>query len=208
MSAELKAVDSLELSAEDQARARFYALIGRLFYGASDSDLLEAIGRERGSVDADAGDSTAALAQPWQMLQKACRHANLAVIGQEHDSLFIGVGRAEVTPYTSHYVATDAADRHLVALRQQLAAWGLMRRNMVFEMEDHISGVCDVMRFLIEQDFPPAEQRLFFERFVFPGTIRFCDALTAAPSADFYKVVSLFVRAFLEVEKAAFEMIE
>jgi TorA maturation chaperone TorD len=208
MSTESKAIDSMELSAEDQARAGCYALIGRLFYDAPDRSLLEGIARERGAFDTGRGNAPGALAQALQSLQAACAGADPATVSQEHDMLFVGVGRAEVTPYTSYYVTSTVADRHLVALREQLAEWGLTRRNMTFELEDHIAGVCDVMRFLIEQGVALEEQELFFERFMYPEALAFCDAVTRAPSAGFYKELANFTRIFLEVEKTAFEMIE
>jgi TorA maturation chaperone TorD len=208
MNTELKAVDSMELSVEDQARAGCYALIGRLFYDAPDRRLLEGIARERGAFEADLGHPPGALAQALQSLQAACAGADPSAISQEHDALFVGVGRAEVTPYTSYYVSSTGADRHLVALREQLASWGLTRRNMTFELEDHIAGVCDVMRFLIEQGITLQEQQLFFERFMYPGALAFCDAVTQAPSAAFYKEPANFMRVFLEIEKTAFEMMD
>jgi TorA maturation chaperone TorD len=50
------------------------------------------------------------------------------------------------------------------------------------------------------------EQRKFFERFVYPGATAFCAAVTASPKARFYAPVARFARAFLDIEKAAFEM--
>jgi TorA maturation chaperone TorD len=203
-----KAVDSMELSVEDQARAGCYALVGRLFYDAPDRSLLEGIAKERSAFDTDAGSSPGAFAQALQSLQAACAGADPAAVSQEHDMLFVGVGRAQVTPYTSFYVTSTGADRHLVALREQLALWGLTRRDMTFELEDHIAGVCDVMRYLIEQEFALEEQRLFFERFMYPGALAFCDSVTQAPSAGFYKELANFMRIFLEVEKTAFDMMD
>lgn len=208
MSAESKAIDSVEISVEDQGRAGCYALIGRLFYGAPDRSLLKGIASARGGTDADAGNPPGALAQALQSLQTACAGADPAALSHEHDTLFVGVGRAEVTPYVSYYLTSTAADRHLVALREQLAVWGLTRRNMTFELEDHIAAVCDVMRFLIEQGVALEEQQLFFERFVYSGAVAFCNAIIQAPSAAFYKELANFMRVFLEIEKTAFEMMD
>ena len=195
-----KAAES-QILEEDAARANLYALVGRLFYDAPDAIFLAEICREAQGSE----ESEGPLAEAWRALRDAGKTAYPVVIKQEYDTLFVGVGRAEVTPYTSHYVP-GAADHHLVRLREQLAAWGLARRGNAFEMEDHVSGVIDVMRFLIEEQHPLADQQRFFESFVYPGAIPFFAAVRQTPSADFYKPVAAFAQAFLEVEKAAFDM--
>lgn len=189
-------------SEEDAARAHCYALIGRLFHDAPDSILLAQLCR----ADSAAGADGAPLAQAWRALKDACVTAYPAVLKQEYDTLFVGVGKSEVTPYTSHYVRDIAPDRHLVRLRQQLEQFGLGRRTAAFEVEDHVSGVCDVMRFLIESARPLSEQRLFFKEFVYPGATAFCDAVKGATSASFYRHVAAYSRAFFEIEREAFEM--
>jgi TorA maturation chaperone TorD len=191
------------VSEEDAARGNIYALIGRLFHDAPDSILLAQMCRaEVAGPDTDASPLEAA----WAALGGACATAYPAVLKQEFDTLLVGVGRAEVTPYTSHYVRDTAPDRHLVRLRQQMEQFGLARRSAAFEVEDHISGVCDVMRLLIEDARPLSEQRLFFKEFVYPAAAAFCDAVAGATSASFYRHVARFARAFFEVEREALEM--
>jgi TorA maturation chaperone TorD len=64
------------------------------------------------------------------------------------------------------------------------------------------------MRFAIAvQQRSAEEQRDFFERFIYRGAIRFCDAVTASKTARFYLHGARFARAFFEIEKAAFEMV-
>lgn len=189
-------------SEEDAARAHLYALIGRLFHDAPDSILLAQLCR----ADSAGGADDAPLAQAWRALRDACGTAYPAVLKQEYDTLFVGPGKSEVTPYTSHFIRDNSPDRHLVRLRQQLEQLGLGRRTAASEVEDHVSGVCDVMRFLIEGVRPLSEQRLFFKEFVYPGAIGFCDAVKKATSASFYRYVAGFARAFLDVEREAFEM--
>jgi TorA maturation chaperone TorD len=191
------------LDAEDRARANLYGLVSRLFYGPPDPNLLAEICR--GGKAEGAGQQGVAFAAAWHALQEACLSAFPAVVRQEYDSLFIGAGRAEVTPYLSAYAEPASPDRHLVRLRDQLAAWGLARRQSVFEVEDHISGVSDVMRLLIEDRHSLVEQQLFFAGFVYPGALRFCAGVQGASSASFYKHVGGFTQSFLELENAAFE---
>ncbi len=189
---------------EERARANIYALLGRLFYAGPDADLTAYVCANGGSADEAAG--AAALAQSWHALQTACKTVDVDAARHEHDTLFVGVGKSEVTPYTSHYIPDSAPDRHLVALRDQLAQWGLSRKSDTFEVEDHIAGLCDVMRLLIEQQQPLAVQQMFFERFIYPCAAPLFQAVIRAVSADFYKPVSACAQTFLEVERSAFEM--
>ena len=189
---------------EDLARANLYGLVSRLFYAPADPNLLAEISR---SGQAAAGqESDTGLVTTWRRLQEASQHAYPAVVRQEYDGLFVGVGKAEVTPYLSAYAGSAAPDRYLVRLREQLSAWGLARRESAFEVEDHISGIADVMRWLIQQRYSLAEQRQFFESFAYPGAAPFFVAVQNAASANFYRPVAGFSSAFFEVEKAAFEM--
>lgn len=189
---------------EDRARADLYGVISRLYYSPADSNLIAEITRSRG--EGDGGTGASGLIGAWRELQEACRSAFPPVIRQEYDSLFVGVGKSEVSLYLSGYAEPLGPERFLVRLRDRLAEWGLGRRQSVFEVEDHISGVCDVMRWLIENERSIAEQRGFFESFVYPGVVPFCVALQNAPSASFYKRVGALTWSFFEVENTAFEM--
>ncbi len=190
------------LDPEDRARANLYGVISRLFYAPADSNLLAEFSRgEKG------GEGAGGLIGAWRGVQEACRSAFPPVVRQEYDSLFIGVGKSEVSPYLSGYAEPLGPDRYLVRLRGQLSGWGLGRRESVFEVEDHISGISDVMRWLIENGRSLTEQRHFFESFAYPGVLPFCVALQNAPSANFYKRVAALTWSFFEIEKSAFEMI-
>ena len=186
---------------EDVARANFYGLIARLFYAAPDSQLISQL------LHAAPIEGETELAGAWKEMIEACRTPYPAQLEAEHTELFIGTGKAAVTPYLSHYVLRHANDTPLVEVRGQLAAWGIARRIDVPEYEDHISGICETMRFAIAvQQRSPEEQQMFFDRFLYRGAGAFCDAVSASNQARFYKVVARFARAFLEVEKSAFEM--
>lgn len=192
--------------AEDSARAGCYALIGRLFYDAPDAELLKAICTAPYAAETPgaAGD----FAPAWKELQTACCNADAARLRREYDSLFISVGKAAVTLYTSRYVAGVAADKHLVRLREHLDSLGLARHGTVFEVEDHIAGLCDVMRHMIEANQMLEDQRQFFDGFVRTGAIPLCVAVERAEPAVFYKAVAAFALAFFEMEKLAFEMVD
>ena len=187
---------------EEAARANFYGLIARLFYAPPDEQLISELLRAQ-PIEGDAP-----IAAAWRDMVEASRNVFPVTLEHEHTALFVGTGKAEVTPYLSHYVIKYANDNPLVELRQQLLAWGIARRQEVPEYEDHISGVCEAMRFAIAVQHRSAEeQREFFERFIHRGAIAFCDAVTASKNARFYLQVARFSRAFFDIEKSAFEMV-
>jgi TorA maturation chaperone TorD len=188
---------------EEVARANFYGLIARLFYQAPDAGLIA----ELRAAPPLEGETE--LAAAWRDMVDACARAFPVALENEHTELFIGTGKAEVTPYLLHYVRRYATDNPLVELRQQLAAWGMARREGTPEYEDHVSGMCEVMRFAIAaQQRSPEEQKQFFERYIYRGAVAFCDAVSASPKADFYAKVARFTRVFLNIEKNAFDMLD
>ena len=192
---------SAQLQPEDEARAGIYGLIARLFYAPPDAETLGYI------LHSNAYEGSGKLAIAWRNMAEACRTAFPVVLENEHTDLFIGTGKAEVTPYLTHYVIKYATDNPLVELRQQLIRWGLGRRENANEPEDHIAGICEAMRFAIAvQHRSLDEQKAFFDRFLYRGAIAFCDAVSASTKGSFYRLVAAFAREFFELEREAFEM--
>ena len=191
------------LEPEDEARAACYGLIARLFYAAPDAGVLGHI------LHANAFEgSDSAIALDWRALVAASRTAFPVVLENEHTELFVGTGKAEITPYLTHYVIKYATDNPLVQLRQQLAGWGIGRQESVHEPEDHIAGLCEAMRIAIAvQHRSLAEQKTFFDTFIYRGASAFCEVVSASKKAVFYRLVARFARAFFEVEHEAFEML-
>ena len=187
---------------EDRARGQVYALLGHLLAGPPDAALLESL---RG-VAPEPGDRSL-LAASWEMLAVAAARANLEELRHEYDALFIGLGRGEVVPYGSWYLTGFLMEQPLAQLRGDLRALGIERQAGVHEPEDHVSSLCETMRFLIAvQQRPLGDQKKFFEHFLYRGAIAFCDAVSASDKARFYRHVAAFTRAFLEVEREAFEI--
>jgi TorA maturation chaperone TorD len=190
---------------EDKARADFYALISRLFYAGPDAGLLAAIA----GADEIAGEAeNVALAQAWKSLILAAAAMDAEAAQEEYDSVFVGTGKAQITPYTSHYLAESMKENVLVRLRAELAAMGLERDRGAAEYEDHFSGLCEVMRHLIflESDVAVQKQKTFYLAYLVPCYASFCAAVTASPNTNFYKYVARFTKAFLDVETASFEI--
>lgn len=194
------------LAPEDRARADLYALISRLFFAAPDAGLLAAIaGADEIAVEAE----NISLAQCWKSLTLAAAEADADAVQAEYDSVFVGTGKAEITPYASHYLADSMKESVLARLRTDLAAMGLERASGTAEFEDHFAALCEVMRYLIQIGSDNAalhEQKTFFMRYLVPCFVKFCEIVVASPATGFYKPVARFTRAFLEVEKESFEM--
>jgi TorA maturation chaperone TorD len=191
---------------EDKARAGYYALLARLFYSGPDAALLATIG-EDGEIASSSEQS--ALADAWNKLAAAARAMEAEAARLEYDELFVGAGKAEVTPYASYYLAETGREKILARLRGELAGWGLARSEGAREPEDHMAGLFDVMRHLISwgsEDATLQEQQKFFDRYIarsFPG---FCGAISKREKANFYKHVAHFAETFLVVETEALKV--
>jgi TorA maturation chaperone TorD len=193
---------------EDRSRADFYALLARLFYGAADDRLLQAIVI---SPEPAAQDENSRLLESWRALAAAAGVMNHEAVHDEYERLFIGVGRPEVMLFGSYYLAGFMNERPLAQLRDDLAKLGLTRQAAATEPEDHIAALCDVMRFLIMGDVeaPPAgreRERVFFATHLQPWIVKFCQATMQSPQANFYRRVASLAQAFFEIEMQAFEM--
>jgi len=143
------------------------------------------------------------LAGPWSALAAAGRAMDAEAARLEYDEVFVGTGKAEVTPYASFYLAETGREKILVRLRQDLASLGLGRTGAALEPEDHFAGLFEVMRHLISDgsgDAALQKQQQFFSRYIERSFGGFCGAISASAKADFYKPVGVFAQAFLVVE--------
>jgi len=191
---------------EDQARAGYYALLARLFYAGPDAQLLESIA---GSDEAAADGQPTRLASAWNALTVAARAMDPEAAQREYDEVFIGTGKAEVTPYATFYLAETGREKVLVKLRQELASLGLAKSDAAREPEDHVAGLLEVMRHLISKgsdDVALRNQQDFFSRFLERSFPAFCNAISASEKANFYKHVSHFASAFFVVETEALKV--
>lgn len=190
---------------EDQARAGYYALLARLFYAGPDAGLLAIIA----NADAVAEGGESALTGAWSALAIAARSADAEAARMEYDQVFVGTGKAEVTPYASFYLSQTGREKILVRLRADLSSMGLRRVELKSEPEDHVSSLFEAMRHLISTGSVDAElqlQRDFFDRYIARSFQGLCDAIAASGKTDFYKHVAHFARAFLLVEREALKV--
>lgn len=196
------------VDAGESARAEVYALLSSLFYQAPAKELLDVIATAS-VICNDEPVSDFCLA--WRALQQAAAQADAEAVKDEFDAAFIGTGRQPVMLYGSFYVAGFLHEKPLAYLRDDLTKMGLARRGDRHESEDHVSALCDVMRFLIagDADTAPAAldlQRDFFRRHLQPWHAQLSAAVISANQTDFYKHVAQLLREFFAVENTAFDM--
>jgi len=127
---------------------------------------------------------------------------------REFFDLFVGVSRGELLPYGSYYLTGFLHERPLASVRESLSALGIERADNVFEPEDHIAILCEVMAGLAAGRFDtePGADRRFFERHLRPWAPRFFVDLETAKSANFYRAVARVGGLFMDIEAEAFAM--
>nr|WP_315128613.1 molecular chaperone TorD family protein [uncultured Polynucleobacter sp.] len=136
---------------EDLARADLYGLIARLFHQPPDQELLDQIaasipdGEETKAEDAP-------LAKVWHSVVEVAKNNPAKAWHEEFDRNFISVGRPNVILNGSFYMAGHLNEKPLVDIRRDLDTFGLESAEEVTETEDHLSALCEVMRYLIAGD--------------------------------------------------------
>lgn len=195
-------------STEELERAELYGLLARCWHEAPDAALL----KQFAVAITEPPQTGSFLQAPWQDLVGAMRNSSVAAAAEEFDALFIGTGKPEVFLYGSHYMAGSINELPLVELRSDLAGLGLTRDPTSCETEDHISYLCELMRYLIAGDDIAVcnleSQRRIFRAHLQPWVADMCNVVERHPRARLYAALAAFTRAFIEVETQAFDMIE
>lgn len=193
---------------EEIARAEVYGLLASLYYAVPSAELYEQL---RVAVT-EAPARGAFLETAWGEVVAASRRLSLTEVADEHAALFIGIGKPEVFVYGSYYLTGSLNEKPLAVLRGDLSRLGLERPESVYETEDHIASLCEVMRYLIAGDDLAVSnltsQRRFFDTHLRPWVEAFCDTLEAHPRADFYRALAAFTRDFCAVEAQGLDLID
>jgi TorA maturation chaperone TorD len=191
---------SEELDEVEAARAREYALLASLLSRAPNADLLSRLSNLR-------GDATP-LGIAHVDLAEAASRFEVARVEREFFNLFIGLGRSEMMPYGSYYLTGFLHERPLARLREDLATFGIERRQGQAEPEDHAGILCEIMSGLIDGRLPaPAgSEQQIFQKHLAPWIGRFFADLERAEGADFYRRVGTLGRVFVEIETEAFSL--
>ena len=192
---------------EETARAEVYGLLATLYYAPPPAELLQNL---RVAVT-EAPTVGGFLEEPWRALVGAAREVDSAAITAEYTTLFGGVGKPEVYLFGSYYLSGFLNEKPLAALRTDLIGLGLGRDEAMFETEDHLAYLFEVMRYLIAGDDVAVcnltRQQAFFAAHLQPWVNRLCDAVQAHPQARFYATLAEFTRAFVAVEMQGFDML-
>ena len=193
---------------EDLARADLYGLIARLFHLPPDQTLLDQIATT--ADQQDAADS-APLAKAWMDLVEVAKNNPAKAWHDEFDLNFVSVGKPNVVLNGSFYMAGHLNERPLVNIRRALEEFCLEASEEVTETEDHISALCEVMRYLIAGDDVEVSnltnQRVFFNEHIRPWYDDLCNAIEDIPEMHLYRPIALLTREFMAIEGQSFDMI-
>lgn len=182
------------------ARSQEYLMLAALLARPPRQAILDELGAIKGDVTA--------LGLAHIRLAAAARGSNETEAGAEYFKLFVGIGRGELLPYASFYLTGFLHERPLARVREDLARLGVERVEGVFEPEDHIATVFEVMSGLIAGRIPGGDEQAdaFFVRNIRPWAARFFADLAIAESAVFYRAVGEAGRVWIDLETEALDM--
>ena len=190
------------LAEEDGLRADVYDLLATLLARAPDAALLAQCAGLSGDAT-PLGRAIGALARVAGTMGPRAARA-------EFDALFVGLGRGEVLPYASYYLTGFLHEKPLAKLRRDMAAQGIERSPTVFEPEDNLASLLEMMAGLIRGRFgAPADlgrQRDFFATHLGPWAGHAFTDIEGARASVLYAPVGAAGRAFVEIEREAFRM--
>ena len=193
---------------EDLARADLQGLIARFFQMPPDLELLEQIAAT--AEQQDAADE-APLAKVWMDVVEVAKNNPANAWHDEFDLNFISVGKPNIVLNGSFYMAGHLNEKPLVNIRRALQEFGLEAAEEVTETEDHISALCEVIRYLIAGDDVEisnlTNQRVFFNEHIRPWYDELCDAIEGIPEMHLYHPVAALTREFPAIEGQGFDMI-
>lgn len=191
-----------DVSPEDLLRADMYDFLSAFLARPPSGILLTQAAKLQGD-DTEIGVGIAALARLAERMDP--RDAQ-----SEYNALFIGLGRGELIPHGSYYLTGFLNEKPLARLRADMARIGIEREEDVFEPEDSIASVCEMMSGLIRGRFgAPAtisEQKTFFEAHLAPWAELFFKDLETAEASVIYAPIGTIGRAFTNIEQNAFRM--
>jgi len=192
----------IPVSEEDRLRADMYNFMGLILSRPADQILLEQSAALSGD-DSDLGTAINALSNIAALSKPAG-------VEREFNKLFIGLGRGELLPYASYYLTGFLNEKPLAILRRDMAAQGLVRAANVYEPEDNIASLMEMMGALIVGRFgAPAtlsEQKTFFNKHIGPWAGHFFSDLEAAKNSVLYASVGAVGRVFVGIEAEGFRM--
>lgn len=198
----MAATAMVHVSEEDALRADLYDFLSALLSAPPSAGLL-------GKAAALSGDDSE-IGRGVKALSAIARGMTPAAAKTEFEALFIGLGRGELMPYASYYLTGFLNEKPLAALRGDMQRLGIERAPNVYEPEDNIASLCDMMAGLIRGRFFGTasldRQQSFFATHVSPWAGHFFSDLEGAKNSVLYAPVGAIGRAFMEIEKEGFRM--
>jgi len=196
------ALAETQITPEDRLRADLYDFLSALLAAPPDAALLQKAAGLSGD-DSPLGQAVTAMA-------RGAKSTSLRVVESEFTALFIGLGRGELLPYASYYLTGFLNEKPLAQLRADMSALRIMRAPNVFEPEDNIASLLEMMAGMILGRFadpvPLARQKEFYFKHIAPWAEHFFTDLEAAQSSVFYAGVGAVGHAFADIETEAFRM--
>ncbi|WP_093359369.1 TorD/DmsD family molecular chaperone [Tropicimonas isoalkanivorans] len=198
----MNAAPDRQIPEEDRLRADLYNFLGLILSAPPDDGLLA----QTAALSGDDSDLGRAIVQ----LADVAKRSGRKKVESEFGRLFIGLGRGEVLPYASYYLTGFLNEKPLASLRRDMTARGMVRSETVFEPEDGIASLMEMMGAMIVGRFgAPANvstQKDFFNKHVGPWAGHFFADLEGAKNAVFYAPVGTVGRVFMDIEAEAFRM--
>ena len=191
-----------QIDAEDRLRADLYNFLGLVLSGPPDQLLLE--------QTAGLSGDTSPLGHAIGQLASVAKVTKPKSVTTEYNALFIGLGRGELLPYASYYLTGFLNEKPLARLRSDMAALKIARSENVFEPEDNIASLMEMMGGMIVGRFgAPAsltQQKEFYAKHIGPWATHFYTDLQGAKASVFYAGVGAVGHAFMDIEREAFRL--
>ena len=187
---------------EDVLRAGVYDLLGALLARPPKRELIDQVA----ALESEGGEIGRAIGA----LARVAKATTEQAAEREFFQLFIGVGRGALLPYASYYMSGFLNEKPLALLRNDMARRGIQRAPNVFEPEDNIASLSEMMAGLILGRFGApasvASQKDFFAAHLGPWATHFFADLEGAKGSVFYAPVGALGRVVMEIEREAFRL--
>lgn len=180
----------------DILRAENYRLLSVLLGKSPTSQILDILKSLKGEAS-PLGMAYIALAEAANTSQEK--------VGREYFTLFIGLGRGDFLPYGSYYQTGFLHEKPLANVRADMKKYGISRADHLYEPEDHIAILCDIMAGLLEGVFE-GDVKAFFMAHIKPWAHQFFAELEIGENAVFYRAVGLFGRTLMEIEAESYTL--
>lgn len=193
---------NVRIAEEDQLRADLYDYLAAYLSGPPSKALLKKTVTLQGD-DSDLGNG-------FRALSRVATSQNEKSATSEFNALFIGVGRGELLPYASFYLTGFLNEKPLAVLRTDMTNLRITRAANVFEPEDNIASLFEMMAGMITGRFGDPvnldQQKQFFNRHIGPWAGHFFSDLEGAKNSVLYAPIGAIGRVFIEIEQEAFRM--